>query len=249
MTIYPKEFVLLCSDWLRGTEQKKVSFKKFLPLMKENSHETNGYRIWEFEQEELKDVIFNEGDIEITSNPIESCFSLEHNVKMFSGEQQHIDIEKLEDINRLLCMWVADAKIITRWEHSEYFDIYEPLKNAIEHDRDNYTAEEMDLLEGRLKGYKHQSEIFHLGEYDNISSGEILYVMLNTEKHAEYFDDEISSLVYGEMSDYVVFHNDEEFRETFKNNDIYDTFKSFADLFSRTPTETYEQGRLDDILL
>ncbi len=222
--IYPKEFVLLCSDWLRGSIQDKSMFTEYLPLMKKNSFKTNGYRIWEFDEEELGQLIFQEGDISIDSNPIESCFSQLHNEPMFSSKRQEIDVFEIESINRLLCMWSSNVKIITRWENTDYFNIYEPIKEALSRDRLNYSKEELELLTKRYEHYSHQHEILHLGEYDNISSGEVLYVLLNKDYFEYLFEDELLDLVYGEMNEYLVFYNDEKFRETFVELSIYDNF-------------------------
>lgn len=233
--MYPKEFVLLCSDWLRGSEQDKSKFKKFQNIMLKDSFKTNGYRIWEFDKEEVKDVIFNEGDLEITPNPIESCFRVENNVDPYSGEMQIIEPYEFEAINKKLAMWVADVKIITRWERSIYFDIYKPLKYALKDYLDKginseYTQEEYNLIKARYEGYKHQKEILHLGEYDNISSGEVLYVLISKKSLEYYMDDKIEQELYGETNDYYMFYNDDSFRNAIKSHKFYDEFKDFGSL-------------------
>jgi len=231
---YSKEFIFLCSSWLRGEIQDKSKFSPFLSLMLDNSFNTTGYRIWEFEGEECKNVIFNEGDIEIEPNPIESCFSLENNVHWMSGKRQDISVELIESINSKLCMWVSKVKLITRWSDSLYFDVYEPIKEALSN-KELFSVDEIKLLQTRYDFYSHQREILHLKEYDNISSGEILYVLIEKDLIDYYKDDflgdPLDSIIYGEMNDYYVFYNDDDFRNIFSKHKSYnDIFASFADL-------------------
>ena len=66
--MYKKEFVDLCAGWIRGTISDKSKFKEYQDLMKSQSIKTTGFRIWTFDPCELKNVVFNEGDIEIEPN-------------------------------------------------------------------------------------------------------------------------------------------------------------------------------------
>lgn len=215
---YNKEFVDLCADWIRGNISDKSKFKDYQKLMLDESIKTTGFRIWTFEPEELKNVIFNQGDIEIESNIVESCFVLnkEDLVDQFSDEKQHIENHKIDSIQKWLSPYLDKMRIITRWSDSNYFDIYNVLKygiNEYKNSNDEYKKEDFDRYNKLLKFYSNQQEMLHLGEYDNISSDEIIYIMIEKELVNSLMNDDLQKAIYDELQDYYIFYNNEETRD------------------------------------
>lgn len=237
---YDKEFIDLCADWIRGNVQDKSKFNKYKELMEENSIKTTGFRIWDFEPKEIKNVVFFQGDLEIEQNPIESCFTLDDLVDPFSEKQQHIDLNDIESINKMLCMYLAESKIITRWANDKHFDVYEPLKYGIEEFKncnDEFTKEDFDRYNKLINFYSHQKEMLNLGEHNNICSNEVIYVMLSKHSFEEYYNDneDLQNILYYEMEDYFLFYNDEKFRNIVKQDkNLIMEFQSISELLGRS---------------
>jgi len=225
---YSKEFILLCSNWIRGEEQDKTKFEKYLTIMKKNSNKNNGYRIWDFEPTDLKEVLFNQGKIEIDQNAIESCF--------FIHKEEKIQITDIEKTNKKLSMWTSNIKIITLWKDNMFFDIYSVLKEAISDynttNLNKYTEEEINLIKARYINYKHQNEILHLDNKNHIKSNEIEYILLNKNFIEEYIDAELGALIYGEMEDYFVLKYNEKFFNLRKGHEMFGLFKTAKDFLN-----------------
>ena len=232
---YTKEFVDLCSNWIRGSITDKSFFKDYQEIMLKEAIKTTGFRIWTFEGEELKDVIFNQGDIEIEQNIIESCFVLpkEDLVDPYSDIKQHIDSDKIDDIQRWISPYLDKFRIITRWENSIYFDIYKVLEYGInEYNNGNkeYSKNDFETYTTRLKKYSNQQEMLHLGEYDNISSDEIIYIMVEQGFLNNVMNEELREAIYGETENYYIFYNDQETRDAILNSELKYDFHNLGEL-------------------
>lgn len=72
----------------------------------------------------------------------------------YSGIKQHIDIDKIDDIQRWISPYLDKFRIITRWENSIYFDIYKVLEYGInEYNNENkeYSKNDFETYTTRLK--------------------------------------------------------------------------------------------------
>lgn len=229
--MYSKEFVNLCCNWIKGKEQDKSKFEPYYELMKKNSIRTTGFRIWGFNGEELNDVLFEQGDLSIDKNTIESCFSIHEDdlVNPFSGKTQHIENTIINGVQKWISPYIDDFRIITRWANEDYFKPYEVLKYGMKEFENNnieYTQEDYDKYKKTYDFYKNQNEILFLGKYDNISSDEIIYLMVSKYLLDTYDIEEFKDVIYDELEEYYLFYNNEETREVLYNSNFKLEFKA-----------------------
>lgn len=184
-----------------------------------------------FNGEELNDVLFEQGDLSIDKNTIESCFSIHEDdlVGPFSGKTQHIENIIIDGVQKWISPYIDDFRIITRWANEDYFKPYEVLKYGMKEFENNnieYTQEDYDKYKKTYDFYKNQNEILFLGKYDNISSDEIIYLMVSKYLLDTYDIEEFKDVIYDELEEYYLFYNNEETREVLYNSNFKLEFKA-----------------------
>ena len=128
----------------------------------------------------------------------EKSFSIHEDdlVGPFSGKTQHIENIIIDGVQKWISPYIDDFRIITRWANEDYFKPYEVLKYGMKEFEDNnieYTQEDYDKYKKTYDFYKNQNEILFLGKYDNISSDEIIYLMVS--KYLAIFSTSTSSCI------------------------------------------------------
>lgn len=186
MKKYPKEFILLLSDWLRGEEQDKSKFEKFKNIIDlEIIKNKNVYRIWDIEAIELNNIIMN-GSMKLNQEFIESSFHTEEILKI-NDKEYFGDFELVEKITRWLSPYLNEIKIITKRKGNQ-FDPYKPIEYTLNNEKllKEYSKEEINLIEGRLKNYKYQNEYLSINPSNKINDDEVVSVLL-TEDYMKGF--------------------------------------------------------------
>ena len=108
--------------------------------------------------------------------------------------------------------------------------------NALPKSKNFFNADDLkderwfNKIEARLKKYSNQQEMLHLGEYDNISSDEIIYIMVEQEFLNNVMNEELREAIYGETEDYYIFYNDQETRDVILNSKLKYDFHNLGEL-------------------
>ena len=87
-------------------------------------------------------------------------------------------------------------------------------------------TEDYDKYKKTYDFYKNQNEILFLGKYDNISSDEIIYLMVSKYLLDTYDIEEFKDVIYDELEEYYLFYNNEETREVLYNSNFKLEFKA-----------------------
>lgn len=72
--------------------------------------------------------------------------------------------------------------------------------------------------------------MLHLGEYDNISSDEIIYLMVSKDLLDTYDIEEFQDVIYDELKEYYIFYNDQETRDAILNSELKYDFHNLGEL-------------------
>lgn len=172
MKKYPKEFILLLSNWLRGTETNKSLFKNYENIINQNIIKNDfSYRIWDFEEKDLTNLMKN-GLIKLDKEYIESSFkTIDNNFN---------DFDLVEKISEKLTPYISDFKLITK-RYGNLFNPYEPLEYTLNNKRliSDYNDKEIDIINKRLNRYKYQNEFFLIEPEEFLRLNEVQFFLIS----------------------------------------------------------------------
>lgn len=173
MKKYPKEFILLLSDWLRGSITDKNLFLKYNNIIEQELIKNKScYRIWDFENKDINNIIKN-GILNIEKSYFESSF--------FNENDEHLsNFEFVEKIISKLTPYISDFKLITK-RSGDVFNPYYPLEYCLQKPKllENFTLEEQNIINKRLERYKYQKEFLLINPEEKIRFREIEYIMVS----------------------------------------------------------------------
>ncbi len=175
MKKYPKEFIILLSDWLRGSITDKNLFEKYDNIINlELTKNDYRFRIWDLETKEINNIIKN-GILNIDKHYFESSFYNKDDINLNNFSNVEKIIEKLTP-------YISDYKIITK-RKGNFYNPYNRLEYCLNNKKmlSNFSDNEKDLIEKRLENYKYQQELFLIKPNDVIRLMEIQYVLISDE--------------------------------------------------------------------